>query len=147
MSNSPTVPTVPTVPTDVIRQIFLYVGDIDLRRYFGFYQKIDLSQYSILETITRKINPKFYRERANYLYRQYDLCNIHADLQRKEQNIENDTIDMKIAFHDGMVMYNYGIYRLKPNNQYNQARLLSYKYKGNLDSYSWYYLLYSYNLK
>ena len=136
-----------TVPIDVIRYIFLYLGDIDLRRHFGFYQKIDLSQYSILETITRKNNPKFYRERENYLYRQYDLSNIYADLQRKEQNIENDTIDMKIAFHDGMVMYNYGIYRLKPNNPYNQTRLLSYKYKGNLEAYSWYYLLYSYNLK
>ena len=95
-----------TVPIDVIRYIFLYLGDIDLRRHFGFYQKIDLSQYSILETITRKNNPKFYRERENYLYRQYDLSNIYADLQRKEQNIENDTIFNSSSHIDKHILHN-----------------------------------------
>lgn len=134
------------IPTEIFYYILQYVDDVDIRRFFRFYQKINVLNYSILEHITRTINPGYYKQFPNYLYRRYDLKNVCIIPTRQQQHIEDDMIDMKVCIHDEMVMYNYGIYRLKLKTTEKTIENKTTCYKGDLDDYYWDYVLYSHKL-
>ena len=135
------------IPTEIFYYILQYVDDIDICRFFGFYQKINLANYSILENITRTINPNYQCKKfSNYLYQRYDLKNVCVVPNRCQQHIDDDMIDMKVCVHNEMVMYNYGIYRLKLKTLEKKIENEYAHYKGDLDDYYWDSVSYSHKL-
>ena len=135
------------IPTEIFYYILEYLGDIDIRRFFGNIRKINLTEYSILQSITRTINPGYCRELPNYLYRRYDLQNVCAVPTRKLQHIDDDMIDMKVCIHNEMVMYNFGIYRLKLKTLEKPIAGEYAHHKGDLEDYYWDTATYSHRLE
>ena len=41
----------PELPAEIIEKIISMVDDVDIRRYFGVYNKIDIRKYRMLETL------------------------------------------------------------------------------------------------
>jgi len=128
------------LPYEIIHDILDYL-DMDIRIKLGFYRKIEKQKFSILDTITRTSNMNQRREFPNYLYQQYFLSNLYTINGRSI----DDHIEMKVAIHDGMVKYDYGIYRLKPKS----ACPVLGKYPSQSiapDNYEWNSMSYSFNL-
>jgi hypothetical protein len=129
------------LPYEIIHQILLYHGDIDIRRDFGLYGPIDKEKFSILNTIMRTANKKQRREFPNYLYQNYFLPNLYNIKDR----INDDHIDIKVAIHDGKVKYDYGIYRLMPKS--DNPVLGKYPSQAIApDNYEWHSMTYSFDL-
>ena len=41
----------PELPAEIIEKIISMIDDVDIRRYFGVYNKIDIRKYRMLETL------------------------------------------------------------------------------------------------
>ena len=46
--------SLPELPQDIIKIIINYVDDIDIRRHFNIYRKINLDNFKILNSVMRK---------------------------------------------------------------------------------------------
>lgn len=89
------------IPNEMIHEIISYVSNIDIRRNFGIFYKIDQEKYNILNTIIRKktyennISFKRYYCKKNILFTKNEnnadpdsepLLNDFVDFVYKEQN-------------------------------------------------------------
>jgi len=134
------------IPYEIIHQILLYHGDIDMRRNFGLYGPIDKEKFSILNTIMRTPSPIHRRLINDYLYQQYALPNIHNFNERTTEKIKDDYLIMKVAPYEGKVYYNFGIYRLKPTPFYSYPKKEFPCDNKTVDDYRWLYVTYSFIL-
>lgn len=82
------------IPNDVINEIISYVSNIDIRRNFGIYHKINHAKYNILNTIIRKntyVN--------NISFKRY-YCKENIFFTKNEKNPESDSEPLLNDFVD-----------------------------------------------
>jgi len=88
------------IPYEIVIEIIRYIPDIDVRRFFGIYGKINMKKY---ETLLQKIYANdtiFYPSFIRQVFPAFFY------------NTENHTIE----HHPNVVMYNIQMYRLRRNN-------------------------------
>ena len=128
---------------DVFYYILDYVDNVDIRRSFGIYCKINMNKYTCLDYITRIKAPE-YKYWGNYTnYARYNLRNLYDVSGRELQCINNDMIEMQIDIINNKVYTVFGIHRLqKKNNDNKKEKEISIHKKGDLDDYYWDYIYY-----
>ena len=145
------------LPPDIIKYILMFDKYFIIRdgEIVSIILKDDY-RYNLLHYITitdfnKKLNimnsPNIDR------YYQYNLPNLYDLIERREQLIDNDFIDVKIDYNKNEnenenenekkdIIYNISIGRLRPIDHTIPKRRIYYK--GNLDEYEWYYIHYRY---
>ena len=134
------------IPLEIFYEIIGYVDNIDIRRNFGMYTKLDLSKYACLEYVTRYVAPEYIIWTKNSDYKKYNMRNLYDFPERYTQpNINKDSLDVQIIVKPDSVKVTFGIKRLKlkTNEKMNEIGT-SIHNKGSLDDYFWDEIQYQY---
>jgi len=128
------------IPYEIILEIVAYLPDIDVRRSFGIYRKLDLAQHepvisSIVMAVDGAVVNAFERQ-----YVRYKLKNLHEFPKRAAQYVEDDMLEVFMRVHESFVDIRFSIYRLKPKDGENQKEQLDMFYKGDTEDYYWDYV-------
>ena len=97
----------PYLPVELKLKIFSMVEDIDIRRYFRVYGKINKNKYNFLDEIIR------YPISKSNNYGRFYLKNKYDPLLRKKFFYPNDYIDIYIDINDYRVRYILNMARLQ----------------------------------
>ena len=131
------------LPYDIQWNIAQYTDDIDTRRHFNIYRKIDLNKYSILNRIVRINIPNI------NTWTRFNFANNYVDPNLKRRDIyeywddifipiDDDLMDTRITVFKNHVEYEMYIYKLKekPYPTYKNSKDIFFK--GPLtDDYYW----------
>lgn len=127
-----------TLPYDIKWNIAHFIDDIDMRRYFNIYSKIDLDKFKIIHKTIRN------NERSHGYYIRYNFQENYENTINRYYNVDgisiicNDLMDTNILMFDDTVQYDISIFKLKkkPFNDYvNKDDIY---YKGSLENdYYW----------
>ena len=117
------------VPYDIKWNIAHFIDDIDMRRFFNIYGKIDLEKYKIINTIIRKngreygvfIRYNFQENCENTISRYYNVDGFAT--------VCHDTMDVNIIIYDEYVLYKIYLFKLKrkPYQDYENKNDIYYK--------------------
>lgn len=134
------------IPLEIFYEIIGYVDNIDIRRNFSMYTKLDLSKYTCLENVTRTIAPEYIIWTKNSDYKRYNMRNLYDFPERYTQpNINKDSLDVQIIVNPESVKITFGIKRLKrKTNENTKENVTSIHNKGSLDDYFWDEIHYQY---
>ena len=118
------------LPYHIVQYIVSFVDDIEVRREFDVYNQI---------TIPRKINNVYHilpGISPDGIMRCI-LPNRLKSHERRANNIDNDTLDIRVQVHDDKVEYHYMYYIFgkSPENMRNNHGALSMV----LEIYCWHY--------
>ena len=104
------------IPYDVIREIASYVPDIDVRRAFGVFNKLNMKEHEHLNFVmrgpvitTRSVWEFQFKHPVHY--QRYHLKN-RVDV--RATYIRDDTIDVVIYVNEIVVKYYFSMFRLSP---------------------------------
>lgn len=106
------------LPYDIQWNIAQYIDDIDTRRHFNIYRKIDLNKYSILNRIIRTNVPNINS------WTRFNFANnyVHPNVKRSQfyeywgdifMKVDDDLMDTRIFVFKKHVEYEIYIYKLK----------------------------------
>ena len=117
------------LPYDVKWNIAHFIDDIDMRRFFNVYGKIDLEKYKILNQTIRK-NGREYGVFTRYNFQE----NCENTISRY-YNVDgfatvcHDTMDVNIIIYDEYVLYKIYLFKLKrkPYQDYENKNDIYYK--------------------
>jgi hypothetical protein len=118
-----------TLPYDVKWNIAHFIDDIDMRRFFNIYGKIDLEKYKILNKTIRK-NGREYGIFTRYNFQENTINTID-----RYYNVDGfatvceDTMDVNIVIYKDFVSYQIYIFKLKrkPYEDYENKNDIYYK--------------------
>ena len=139
------------LPRVIIDYILCFTPQFIIRKgkLTSIFSKED-ERYKMLEYITIKPveNPLPYYSflGGSYIFNEryeYDFHNQYNGLrlQRMNQCIENDYMDIVIMIHkNGTIKYDISIYKLKQKNNNNRLRF----YKGDMNNCNWVFINYRY---
>ena len=108
------------VPYDVIREIVSFVQDIDVRRAFGVFNKLNAKEHEHLNYVMRRPIqtwrpwPDWVLLPVEVHYQRYCLQN-RVDV--REPDIRDDTIDVVMHIKDKEVRYYFYMFRLLHSEQ------------------------------
>lgn len=118
------------IPNELWRHIISYVDDIEVRRSFHIYNKVTIPEtmetvYNILSGVSPDGTQRCI------------LPNRLTSHERTENNIDNDTLDLRIQIFDDSVEYHYKYYIFgkSPENMHNQHGSMNMV----LEVYCWHY--------
>lgn len=127
------------MPYDIIWYIAHYIDDIDIRRTFNIYDKIDVDRFRFLNRVIRT------NKRNHWNFTRYNFVENNENTIHRYMNIDgtsnicDDLMDVKIVVSDFYVSYKLYFYKLKkiPHDSiYNNATDIYYK--GPLENdYYW----------
>jgi len=126
----------PYLPVELILHIFSFVDDIDIRRQFRIYGKIDLKKYEFLNYIT--LIPGEHHFNPNITRYQY-----LKNLDHYKRLCENDMIDIDFKICKRFVKYEIGIYRIRKKSG-EKIKEKYPKYYLEDDNYFWDFVKSSY---
>ena len=132
------------IPNDLTKQIAEYISDIDIRRIFNVYKKIDTKKYEILNTITRKEC-----ESNVYFKRYYSHKNIFF-INNNDNKILNDFIDFVcIDYKNNVIHIKIHIWKLKkrPTASFIHRNDSIYYIDDYEDNYYWKDTIIQYSIK
>ena len=117
------------VPYDVKWNIAHFIDDIDIRRFFNIYGKIDLEKYKIINKTLRK-NGREYGVFTRYNFQE----NCENTISRY-YNVDgfatvcHDTMDVNIIVYDEYILYKIYLFKLKkkPYQDYENKNDIYYK--------------------
>jgi len=134
-------------PDDIINIIFKEIvkniNNIEYRMYCGLYNKINLNNYLLLDTIIRKNK---YGLTANNGYNRFYFKNLHEFNARKTNDVEDDMLDIRINVQDHFVDIEFFLFKLKLKNNSSRKELDNTYHKGKLYEYYWDDINYQYRL-
>lgn len=118
-----------TLPYDIKWSIAHFIDDIDIRRFFNIYGKIDLDKYKIINKTIRK-NGREYGIFTRYNFQENTVNTID-----RYYNVDGfatvceDTMDVNIVIYKGVVSYQIYIFKLKkkPYEDYENKNDIYYK--------------------
>ena len=133
------------VPYDVKWNIAHFIDDIDMRRFFNIYGKIDLEKYKILNQTIRK-NGREYGVFTRYNFQE----NCENTISRY-YNVDgfatvcHDTMDVNIIVYDEYILYKIYLFKLKKKPYQDYENKNDIYYKGILQcSHYWQSLVIEY---
>ena len=133
------------LPNDIINYILVFDEHFTIRNgeLVSIISKNDY-RYKLLHYITiRLVNTENRPNNIpnNKINMKFNLDNLCDIVERKEQYIDNDMIEVRMDLSDSVVKYNIFIGRLKPKDDIERKPLF---YVGNLLNYTWYFYDYFY---
>ena len=120
------------LPYDIKWSIASYLHDLDLRRHFNIFKKIDLNKFDVLNRTIRKnmpCNSKHLKQNHTFA-----RCNFHKNFEDSHLSICNDFMDIFIDIYDSKVSYKLYIYKLKKKSEDLQTNL---QYEEKIPDYYW----------
>tara|TARA_Y100000992_G_C21111569_1_gene417569 strand:+ start:120 stop:557 length:438 start_codon:yes stop_codon:yes gene_type:complete len=140
------------LPYDIQWNIAQYIDDIDVRRYFNIYRKINLDNFSFLNTIIRVNIPNI-----NSWTRYNFACNyVHPNLKRRDiyeywgdvfMPVDDDLMDTRVTVFKNHVEYEIYIYKLKKKPFPAYKNYKDIFFKGPLAAdYFWEHINFDYKL-
>ena len=126
------------LPYDINWYIATFIDDIDIRRKFNVYRKIDKNKFNFLNKIIR------YSIFSPNGYKRYQLENLIENVDRSLTGVQNDMIEIFIKINENDVYREIHIFRLLqiPNEEYSGYRDIYYK--GHLsETHYWKYIVIS----
>tara|TARA_B100000424_G_C22583932_1_gene328004 strand:- start:11 stop:424 length:414 start_codon:yes stop_codon:yes gene_type:complete len=111
------------LPNDINWYIACFIDDIDIRRYFNIYGKINKGKFKFLNKIIR------YPVKSSNGFYKYYLENLEDNLQRLNYGIDNDLIETLIIEENDKVYIEIHIFRLiqKPYPEFISFKDMYYK--------------------
>ena len=130
------------LPYDINWYIASFVDDIDIRRYYNIYKKINLNKYTIISNVLRKNN-----NNTNGFKRFETQSNIDNLVDRTIDNVNNDLIDTLIKYQSDKVYVELHIFKLKrkPYQEYRNPKDIYYKGSYS-DTHYWEYIEIDYEI-
>ena len=129
------------LPNDIIKYILGFDEHFTIRNgeLVSIISKNDY-RYKLLHYITiRLVNTE--NRPNNKINLKFSLDNLHDIVERKEQYVDNDMIEVRMELSSSVVKYNIFIGRLKPKDDIERKPLF---YVGDLLNYTWYFYDYFY---
>tara|TARA_B100000925_G_C21796247_1_gene382594 strand:+ start:114 stop:569 length:456 start_codon:yes stop_codon:yes gene_type:complete len=132
--------SLPELPQDIIKIIINYVDDIDIRRHFNIYRKINLDNFKILNSVMRK---RVCKKHGNFT--RYHLYNKHSPSFRRLLCHPNDFMDVVIHNEKDTIKYIINICRLlkKRENEIITQELQHKKWKDSNNFNTIHFITYS----
>ena len=128
------------LPNDIINYILGFDEHFTIRNgeLVSIISKNDY-RYKLLHYITiRLVNTVNRHNNINLMFSLNNLCDI---VERKEQYVDNDMIEVRMDLSSSVVKYNIFIGRLKPKDDIERKPLF---YVGDLLNYTWHFYNYFY---
>jgi len=145
------------IPVEIVRSIIEYCSDIDVRRSFGVYAKLNIGPFRDVVTCGRISSLREYGKHREYFLitqaARYSIHNRVKIVERKEQNIMDDAIQVFIRQlpYSQDLQYDIDIYQLLPKTGLPEYRKRETECDfpiGTLgDRYYWNAMLYSFTSK
>jgi hypothetical protein len=144
------------LPFDLQEHILVKVMKRYKLRDGEYVRQIDKSKYKFLDYIMRPSinkNSYFYRANQDLFYYKFYIKNLYDNPIRKESNIDDDIVDVRMYYKDNTYYYEISIYRLKmknidENNFTPEKFRKDIYHKGQLaHNYFWDFLEFSYEVK
>lgn len=130
------------IPLDVIRYIIEYIDDIDIRRSFDVYSKINIKPYRTQITgLCKKITPH-----SNTHY-EWTLYNLHTFDSRTINHIGDDILYVEIKILYDRVDYEVWIYKLKLQPVAEVTESNTFVANGDFEEYQWKVCFYLFTIK
>ena len=130
------------LPYDIRWYIVHYIDDIDIRRSYNIYKKIDLNKYKIISNALRKGN-----NNINGFKRFETQSNVDNLVDRTIDNVNNDLIDTLIKYQDNKVYVELHIFKLKRKPYHDYINPKDIYYKGSYsDTHYWEYIEIDYEI-
>lgn len=126
-----------TLPYDIKWSIANYINDVDIRRYFNIYEKINVDKFNILNrTIRKNMGLNRYLLKQNHILMR---TNFHQNYEKHDDvTICNDLMDIIINITDTKVYYKLYIFKLKKKPYQTYSNSDDIYYKGSLEEdYYW----------
>jgi hypothetical protein len=131
------------LPIEIIRYIFEYIDDIDIRRAFGLYGRINMSEYQLPIGCT-----KVHQNTPEKYF--FHIPNLHAFEKRAEKRVIDDFVEVRISTVDELfppfpttILYYVAVYRFKPKSMKKNKYDLEL-FSSNIADYYWDFRIYSY---
>jgi len=131
------------LPIEILRYILEYVDDIDIRRAFGLYRRIPMSDYPLRIGCT-----KIHQNTPNKYF--FNIPNLYSPEERKNKEVIDDFVEVRISTADSpeepslsKILYYITVYRFKPKSlkkNKDELELFSSKIKD----YYWEFRIHSY---
>jgi len=118
----------------IFNKIVNKIDNIDYRRRWGVYNKINLEKYRILDTVMRNVNRS--RVTLNGYTRYFFKNTIEFD-DRKNLGVEDDMLDVKINIFNDSVKFKLCLFKLKRKNGLSRKENDNFYFKGGLSEYYW----------
>ena len=128
------------LPNDIINYILVFNERFIIRNgeLVSIISKNDY-RYKLLHYITiRLVNTVNRHNNINLMFNLNNLCDI---VERKEQYVDNDMIEVRMDLSNSVVKYNIFIGRLKLKDDIERKSLF---YVGDLLNYTWHFYNYFY---
>ena len=135
------------VPNEIIHKIISYVPNIDIRRKFGIFYKIDNAKYNILNTIIRN------KTEENHISFKRYYCKKNIFFMNHENNYDresflNDFIDLIYKEENNNIHIEIQIWKLikKDENFISHRNDRMYDVGDYDDTYYWKDIIIKYSL-
>ena len=150
------------LPKEIVLKIISMVDDIDLRRSFGIYYKINMDNFKFLNKIIPKriyykweedvnlnFNPQLtpiYESHPDHndekTYQvfdiRYEFPNFLEEEERRIKCSEKDIMDIRVKLYSDKVDIYSGIYKIKKKEGFKEKERFNFYYKGDLNNnYYW----------
>ena len=129
------------LPNDIIKYILVFNEHFTIRNgeLVSIISKNDY-RYKLLHYITiRLVNTE--NRPNNKINMMFSLDNLYDIVERKDQYVDNDMIEVRMDLSDSVVKYNIFIGRLKPTDDIERKPLF---YVVDLLNYTWHFYDYFY---
>lgn len=124
------------LPYEINWYIANFIDDIDVRRHFNIYNKIQKNKFMFLNKIIR------YSPQNVNGFTRYKLENKDTNPDRSFSNIQNDLLDVFIDIRKNYVYKEIHIFRFLPKPTSNFESFKDIYYKGHLsDTHYWKYIV------
>lgn len=147
------------LPFDLQEYILVKTMKLYKLRDGKYVRQIDKTKYKFLDYITRpSINKNSFHyyediyedifnsndDRELFQYK-FAIKNLYDNPSRKESNVDDDMVDVRIEYKNNIYYYEISIYRLKMKTDKMRKDIY---HKGSLsDNYFWDFIEFSYELK
>lgn len=153
------------LPFDLQEYILVKTMKLYKLRDGKYYRQIDKTKYKFLDYIMRpSINKNSWfhyyediqedsNERRELFHYKFYIKNLYDEHRRKESNVDDDIVDVRIECKNNIYYYEISIYRLKMKNTNEHIFTLDKMrkdiyHKGSLaDNYFWDFMEFSYELQ
>ena len=132
------------LPYDIKWNIAHYITDVETRRYYNIYGKIDLSKYDFLKSIIRVPLTNLVWDFVSYEFAE----NYEITKNNTPYRVCNDLMNTYINVSDSLVRYRLNIYKLKKRPYLGYVNISDiFHFRAVTEEYYWQVIEIEYDVK
>ena len=131
------------LPFEIIRYIFEYIDDIDIRRAFGMYGRINMLDHQLPIGCT-----KIHQNTPDKYF--FHIPNLHSFEERTLKRVIDDFVEVRMSMVEELdppfpstILYYVAVYRFKPKSMKRNKDDLEL-FSSTVANYYWDFRIYSY---